>query len=134
MVLALNLRTMHVLFLTDDLLFASRVQAAAAGLRLDVQISAPAKAASVASDPDCQLILADLFVLGDKAAEIIPQVKANFPQAKLIGFGPHVDVAMLATAKAAGCDEVLTRGEFQRQHTDLLFSTAKKIGLVEGRE
>src|SRR4051812_46326230 len=117
---------MHVLFLTDDLLFASRIQAAAAGLRLDVQISPPAKVESLASDPDCRLILADLFVLGDKAAEIIPQVKANFPQAKLIGFGPHVDVAMLATAKAAGCDEVLTRGEFQRQHANILLNVAKK--------
>ena len=118
---------MHVLFLTDDLLFASRIQAAASDLKLDVQIAAPSKAATLASDPDCQLVLADLFVLGDKAEEIIPQVKANFPQARLIGFGPHVDVTMLTKAKAAGCDEVLTRGEFQRQFSDLLSNAAQNI-------
>ena len=32
--------------------------------------------------------------------------------AKVIGFGPHVDVARLKAARAAGCDEVLPRSAF----------------------
>jgi DNA-binding NarL/FixJ family response regulator len=122
---------MHILFLTDDLMFASRVQSAAAGLKLEVQNTAPNKAGALEADPNCRLILADLLVLGAAAGQIIPQVKALFPEAKMVGFGPHVDTALLSGAKAAGCDEVLTRGEFQRQYTDLLFCVAKDVGNVE---
>ncbi|MGH9186111.1 MAG: hypothetical protein ACRD0U_09905 [Acidimicrobiales bacterium] len=32
--------------------------------------------------------------------------------ARTIGFGPHVDAALLEQARAAGCDEVLPRSRF----------------------
>ena len=119
--------SMHVLFLTDDLMFASRVVGAANGLKLEVQLVAPAKVAELAADPNCRLVLADLQVLGPSATEILPRVKQMFPQARLIGFGPHVATEMLSNAQAAGCDQVLTKGEFQRQHGDLLLAVAKEI-------
>ncbi len=111
-------------------MFASRVQGAATGLKLEVRLVAPAQANTLTTNSDCQLILVDLQNVGAAAPELIPQVKALYPQAKVVGFGPHVAATMLSDAKAAGCDEVLTRGEFQRQYTDLLFDLAKAIGHV----
>jgi hypothetical protein len=35
--------------------------------------------------------------------------------ARVLAFGPHVHEASLAAARAAGCDEVVTRGEIERR-------------------
>lgn len=45
----------------------------------------------------------------------------------VLGFGPHVDAALLARAKAAGCDEVITKGQFTSKMLDLLKTQARLV-------
>ena len=42
----------------------------------------------------------------------------------MIAYGPHVDEAVLADAAEAGCDQVLTRGQFNKQYPELLQGAA----------
>lgn len=43
----------------------------------------------------------------------------------VLGFGPHVDTALRDRAKAAGCDEVVTQGQFTAKMLDLLQHQAR---------
>lgn len=43
----------------------------------------------------------------------------------VLGFGPHVDTALRDRAKAAGCDEVVTKGQFTAKMIDLLREQAR---------
>jgi CheY-like chemotaxis protein len=44
------------------------------------------------------------------------------PPRSIVAFGPHVHEAKLAAATAAGCDLVLTRGQFSSQAEQLIAS------------
>jgi DNA-binding NarL/FixJ family response regulator len=63
---------------------------------------------------DVTLVLIDLALDSLQLAEAIPQLKLAFGSAKLLAFGPHVDVDRLSEAHESGADAVLTRGQFDR--------------------
>lgn len=119
---------MSVLFLTDDLMFSSRVASAAqvAGVPLVV---APSVDALLERSPatGVLLILIDLSVPAcqlDQILSVVSQLRAHAPGARLIAFGPHVWEDKLAAAREAGCDEVLARGQFNQQMSLILESVA----------
>ena len=111
-----------VLFFTKDLLFSSRV----AGVAQSRQI-----ALSVVSDADqlladtsanqVELVLLDLTTPSCDPKQLVPQLRrlARPPKA-VVAFGPHVHEAKLAAAEEAGCDQVLSRGEFNNRMTEVL--------------
>ena len=98
------------LLLCDDLLFASKVTATARahGLAVTVCRDWPRLLAALA-DGVPRAILLDLSnytlsldaVMGWRAAGV-----------RVVGFGSHVDVALLKAARAGGCDPVLPRSKF----------------------
>ena len=52
----------------------------------------------------------------------------------MIAYGAHVDEAALADAAEAGCDQVLTRGQFNQQYAELLQSGASRaVGFADQR-
>jgi hypothetical protein len=56
---------------------------------------------------------ADLYVVDLGRPGAIDAVQALARQGRrVVGFGSHVDVALLASARAAGCTEVLPRSRF----------------------
>ena len=98
------------LVLCDDLLFASKVTATARAHGLAVAVCRDMgrlTAAIAESPPRCVLLdlhdptLALSAVVGWAAAGV-----------RVIGFGSHVDVAVLKAARAAGCDRVMPRSQF----------------------
>jgi len=111
-----------VLFFTKDLLFSSRV----AGVAQSRQI-----ALSVVSDADqlladtsanqVELVLLDLTTPSCDPKQLVPQLRrlARPPKA-VVAFGPHVHEAKLAAAEEAGCDQVLSRGEFNNRMAEVL--------------
>jgi DNA-binding NarL/FixJ family response regulator len=112
---------MDVLYLTGDLLFSSRVSGAAANLGIPLQICGSVdKLLESASNADCRLVFLDLTLAGVDLQAAVPAIRAKLPQAKIVAYGPHVHEAALAAAKAAGCDEVLSRGQFDREFGRLL--------------
>jgi ActR/RegA family two-component response regulator len=113
-----------ILFLTRDLVFSSRVAGSAA--RLDMALQTAGTAAwlydlvRVATRP--AVVIVDLdSTEGGNLAKLIEMLRATAtPPRAIIAYGPHVQEDRLAAAKAAGCDEVLTRGQFNATMDDVL--------------
>lgn len=98
-----------VVFLSGDLMFASRIQAAAerAGVAFRLSGSLP----QTETDSIGYVIL-DLSTRSTLTPEIVSQCAQRCPDAKLIAYGPHVQTGRLAAAKEAGIPVVMTRGQF----------------------
>lgn len=72
----------------------------------DVQfVSRAADLADAARQRQAELVVVDLGAPG--AVDALPAIGA-----RTVGFGRHTAVDLLEAARAAGCDEVLTRAEF----------------------
>jgi CheY-like chemotaxis protein len=113
---------MAILFLTTDLLFSSRVAGAAARLGMTLRTAATPAALIelLAAEPE-SLVLLDLNSSGVDPRQLAPALRAgqNPPRA-IIAYGPHVHEDRLAAATTAGCDEVLTRGQFNARMEETL--------------
>jgi CheY-like chemotaxis protein len=120
---------MLILFLTTDLVFPSRVAGVAQqlGARLETAASAEILLSKLAGSKSGEsVVLLDLNSPGVDPAVIVPQLKTlAAPPRSVIAFGPHVHAEKLAAAKTAGCDLVLTRGQFDAQMSSLLAALHK---------
>jgi CheY-like chemotaxis protein len=114
---------MEIIFLTTDLLFSSSVAGAAAriGLKLRTAATHAALLELAGAAEANSIVLLDLNSPGVEPADVVPALRAlpNPPRA-IIAYGPHVQEDRLVAAKAAGCDEVLTRGQFNATMDDVL--------------
>jgi DNA-binding NarL/FixJ family response regulator len=111
-----------VVFLSSDLMFTSRLLGAAQALGSRIQVIANPADLPRKLDQDCRLVLVDLSLGGLDLPATVRAVKEHSPQARIVAFGPHVDEATLAGAEQAGCDLVLSRGQFNKQYVELLRS------------
>lgn len=84
-----------------DLMDRSKVAATAPGATF---VRTPAELA--AATADAELVIVDLSRAG--ALEALSELSG----VRTIGFGSHVDRELLASATAAGCDQVLPRSKF----------------------
>ncbi|MDX1946120.1 MAG: hypothetical protein SFU86_12045 [Pirellulaceae bacterium] len=109
-----------VLFLTTDLMFSSQVLGAAGALGQKLQLVASPADVAGKTTPDCRLALVDLTIAGPDLGGVVAAIRGVAPAARIVAFGPHVDEARLAAAQAAGCDLVLSRGQFHKQYAELL--------------
>src|SRR5437867_11329246 len=109
-----------ILFLSADLMFSSRVLGAAKPLGLQVQLVADPSRLPRKLDADCPLVIVDLALDKLDLPAVVATVRSSAPQARMLAFGAHVDEAALAAAKDAGCDLVLSRGQFHKQYVELL--------------
>jgi DNA-binding NarL/FixJ family response regulator len=103
-------------------MFSSRLQSAAAALGTPLQLVANPADLPQKITPDCRMVLVDLALGGLELPAVIAAIRAAAPRARVIAFGAHVDEAALAAAQKAGCDHVLTRGQFHKQYPELLRS------------
>ncbi len=105
---------MAVVLLSGDLMSASRIEGAArlAGASYCMVGSVDAAVEACTTNP-AALVLVDLTRPGLDVASLVERIRA-IADAKptIIAYGPHVHEAVLATAEAAGCDQVLSRGQF----------------------
>jgi CheY-like chemotaxis protein len=115
---------MLIAFLTNDLVFPSRVSGVAQQLGARMETAATvhallAKLTAESSQP--VIVLLDLNLPGIDPATLVPQLNAlTAPPQAIIAFGPHVHEEKLAAAQAAGCHATLTRGQFDAQMQSLL--------------
>lgn len=111
-----------LLLVSRDLMFASRIESAAArlGARCDT-VDDAAQAGTKLADAKYSLMICDLTAPGPVADLIaaLPDA-ADEGRPRVIAFGPHVQTARLEEARAAGCDEVLTRGRFDATLDEIL--------------
>ena len=102
----------RVLALVPDLMDRSKVSAAAGALDGVGPVSFVSSAAGLATrlgeEEPVALVVLDLARTG--ALDTV--AAAHGRGARVIGFGSHVEVELLAAARAAGCDQVLARSAF----------------------
>jgi DNA-binding NarL/FixJ family response regulator len=109
-----------ILFLSSDLMFSSRVVSAAKAHGVTISLVADKAALADTIAADCRLALVDLCLDELNLPAAVRAIKAGAPAAQVIAYGPHVDEGLLADAKEAGCDQVLTRGQFNKRYAELL--------------
>jgi DNA-binding NarL/FixJ family response regulator len=117
---------MKILLISTDLLVQSRIATAASRLGL-----APPKAvgwqasAVLADDMDLAIVILDLSTPGLDVAQAVSAFRDHLPKpTPIIAFAPHVHTAKLAAARQAGCDQVLSRGQFEREIDSVLSGLA----------
>ena len=72
------------------------------------------------------LVILDLSHPGLSAAELVPRLKALLgSQVTIVAFGPHVHHERLEAARQAGCDVVISRGQFHAQIDQILAQYAR---------
>lgn len=107
---------MQFLLLSGDLMLMSAAQGAADrhGATVGVVGNVGDAVARCAAD-EVGLIAIDLRLPGLDVADAVARLRAAAPAATFLAGGPHVQRDSLAAAVEAGCDEVVTRGEFERR-------------------
>jgi hypothetical protein len=110
------------LLLSRDLIFTSKVKGTAADLGYPIMVAGvDSQARSMIETHRPQVILVDLTAGAMVApAALIAYQELAGPDAWFVAFGSHVDVDMLAAARAAGCHVVLPRSRFAAELPVLL--------------
>lgn len=98
-----------VVFLSGDLMFASRVGGAAKAAGYEFRFGG-----SLPEDhtDTIRFVVLDLSTRSGLTSEIVSQCAERCPSAQLIAYGPHVQVQKISAARAAGIPTVMTRGQF----------------------
>lgn len=113
---------MRGIFLTTDLMFFSRVALVARENEWDLlNLSSTEELLYRAGEQPSSLILIDLTTNNLDLPSLLSDLRAlDTPPQSYVAFGPHVQKARLDTAREAGCDEVLTRGQFDANMAEVL--------------
>lgn len=100
-----------------NLLFGSKFQEVARSLGLEVELRPAAAPGDLSGTTR-------LFVDLEKVDDALLATLRAAGTFELIGFGSHVAEERLASARAAGCNQVLTRGQLTARLAELLGAAA----------
>ena len=108
---------MTVLLLTRDLSVVSQVDGASARVgAAALTISSEAEAVVQCAGGGVEIVVLDLNTPLLNVKSFVDQVKASTTAPpRIVAFGSHVHAEKLTVAREAGCDEVLSRGQFFSQ-------------------
>jgi len=112
-----------VLAVVDDLLFSSKLRAAASAAThpiVFVRKRAEVMAAMREHRPSLVIIDLDRDALDPVGAIGEIRAASEFAAAKIVGFGSHVNTERLQAARAAGCDRPMARSAFVMALPDLM--------------
>ncbi|MGB7328575.1 MAG: histidine kinase [Rubripirellula sp.] len=99
----------RILMVSGDLVFGSRVKAAAE--RADWKFSLGGRLPDGELD-DVRYVIVDLSTRSGVVGTIVGECNERCPSAKLIAYGPHVQVPKLKAARDAGIEQVITNSQF----------------------
>lgn len=105
-----------IVVLNRDLMFGSRITAAAQSLGLTARFvrDLPALAATLGDANDLPVLAVidmNAALDWDAVAALVADVGGRVP---VLGFGPHVDIEGRRAAKGAGLTRIVSNGEFHR--------------------
>ncbi len=101
-----------------DLMFQSRIRAAADALGFEAQIADTSEAATSAIDARPDLVIIDLHAAGIGATSTIRTAKCA--GARVLAFGRHTEPQILRAAREAGADSVVARSQLVDELPQLL--------------
>jgi DNA-binding NarL/FixJ family response regulator len=111
---------MNVLVAIHDLMFSSKVTAALGGRKVS-WLPRGAKVAEQVAATKPDVLLVDLASPQLDAVNAIRAIKAGDQRGTVvIGYVDHTRADVMEAARAAGCDQVLSKGEFARRLPELL--------------
>ena len=104
------------LLLSDDLIFTSRIVGTGRDLGFAIRVATtPGALLALTRGADATplaCVIVDLHNPGLNIAEFVAELKQLVPPPLIVGYGSHVETAMLKAARAAGCDSVMPRSQF----------------------
>src|SRR5688572_2212059 len=121
-------RQMSAVLLSGDLLVLSRVEAAAARAGITIRSAAATEQAvdTCLAEP-AELLIVDLAAPQLEVDRLVREIKSRTTlSTRIIAFGPHVHEERLNAARDAGCDDVISRGQFFAQLDTILSRCAAK--------
>lgn len=113
---------MKLIILSRDLMFTSRLEGVARKLALTVaQASDMESAVAIVAAGDCRFLIVDLQLPNLDVKKLVDGVRAsNAEPVQIIACGPHVHAQRLEAARQAGCDQVVSRGQLDREAEAIL--------------
>ena len=122
-----------VLVIATNLFFLPRIQNIAAPSGCNTrQVMTIDRLKEEMADGETVLVLVDLEANPDFWGEAVGRVLASGPsRPQVVGYGGHTNTAMLQKAEEAGCDLVLTKGQFSRDLSKLI---AEAVGSVTAND
>ena len=117
---------MQVVLLSNDLMVVSHVTSAAAVRSAEVRVANNSEAAiALHVERPANLVVIDLGLPALVLVELVNTLKSTGEHAvQIVAFGPHVHADRLTAARNAGCDSVLSRGQFFAQVESILSGPA----------
>lgn len=109
----------YILAISDDLLASAPIENAARQAGIACRVMSASSLAECSDSP--QLVLLDLNATGE-VETTVRQIRDQLAGTPVVAFGPHVHAAKLKAATKAGCDQVLTLGQFHQQVVPLVAS------------
>lgn len=112
-----------IMALVPDLFFLSRLREAATSRAVTIEVVRRAeRLAERASEVGPALIILDMGIVAQDWLSALQALRANPTTAQLpvVAFGPHVDQAAQAAARAAGATRVLANSRFVETVADLI--------------
>lgn len=116
----------QILIAVEDLIFLSKIRETAQRLGVKIEVVDIAQLGSRIQQSHARAVVLDLNHRSGRAVEIVRTIKAD-PQSSgipLLGFLSHVQTELAASARGAGCDQVLARSTFSQQLRELLSGLA----------
>ena len=116
-----------ILVAVDDLMFSSRISAAAKSVGVTITFTrSPEAVLAAGRDAAPALVILDLNSGRVKPLEILAALKTEPALAEVptLGFVSHVDTPTINAARQAGVDRVLARSAFVEQLPNLLAAAA----------
>ena len=112
---------MAVLALVEDLIFRSKLEAAAAAVATPLcLIAGPSELGPSHAAQRWDLVIVDLDMGHADSAVLVETLRQTLPQTPIVGFCSHVEERLQERAKAAGCTIVLPRSAFVRRLPELI--------------
>jgi CheY-like chemotaxis protein len=113
---------MAAVALISDLMMQSQVSGAAARACVSLDIAGSTEALlSKSESARPRLVILDLSHPTIDPGELVPRLKAIIPpDCTVLAFGPHVHTGLLSAAAEAGCEPVISRGQFHAQMEEIL--------------
>jgi DNA-binding NarL/FixJ family response regulator len=111
-----------VVIVVIDLLFQSRIRAAAEALGLDVRVADTPAGTDAAIAAAATLVVIDVDAAGIDTPSAIRAAKAA--GAKVLAFGRHTEPLSLRSARDAGADVVVARSQLAEELPELLAGLA----------
>ena len=114
---------MLVVAVGDALIFQARIWETAKALGVEVRFAKDAAGAE-AHWAQAGVGLVDLSLASADPLDVVRRLRAQRPEVPIVGYGSHVETALLNQAREAGCTTVLPRSAFVQQLPRLLAGNA----------